>query len=77
MKKLFKNNISPNDSSEKSSEQLMFKLSETKEDEKLEDTVKVFNLVLLNLTRKMREAERREQAAMNMLAVEAKRKRKQ
>jgi len=64
------------DAPEKSSEQLDVQASEKKEeDEKLEDYSKGVQSRIAKLTRKMREAERREQAATEYAkAVEAKRK---
>ena len=81
------NNTESNDSSEKSNEQLdvredtnnqeqeTTKQEEIKEDDKLEDYSKGVQSRIAKLTRKMREAERREQAAIEYArSVEEKRK---
>ena len=74
------NNTEPNDTSEKSDEQLDVQTKETpkqekKEDEKLEEYSKGVQSRIAKLTRKMREAERREQAALEYAkSVEEKRK---
>ena len=67
--------VKSEDAPEESSEQSDVQASETKEDEKLEDYSKGVQSRIAKLTRKMREAERREQAATEYAkAVEAKRK---
>ena len=67
--------VKTEDTPEKPSEQSDVQASETKEDEKLEDYSKGVQARIAKLTRKMREAERREQAATEYAkAVEAKRK---
>ena len=67
--------VKTEDTPEKPSEQSDVQASETKEDEKLEDYSKGVQSRIAKLTRKMREAERREQAATEYArAVEAKRK---
>jgi hypothetical protein len=76
------NNIESNDSSEKSDEQLDVQNQETtkqeevkKDDGKLEEYSKGVQSRIAKLTRKMREAERREQAAIEYArSVEEKRK---
>ena len=74
------NNNKPADTSEKSDEQLDVQTKETpkqekKEDEKLEEYSKGVQSRIAKLTRKMREAERREQAALEYAkSVEEKRK---
>ena len=74
------NNNQPADTSEKSDEQLDVQTKETpkqekKEDEKLEEYSKGVQSRIAKLTRKMREAERREQAALEYAkSVEEKRK---
>ena len=79
------NNNKPADTSEKSDEQLDVqgdnkepetkKQEEVKEDNKLEEYSKGVQSRIAKLTRKMREAERREQAALEYAkAVEEKRK---
>jgi len=73
-------NNKPADTSEKSDEQLDVQTKETpkqekKEDEKLEEYSKGVQSRIAKLTRKMREAERREQAALEYAkSVEEKRK---
>ena len=73
-------NNQPADTSEKSDEQLDVQTKETpkqekKEDEKLEEYSKGVQSRIAKLTRKMREAERREQAALEYAkSVEEKRK---
>ena len=73
-------NVQPDDTSEKSDEQLDVQTKETpkqekKEDEKLEEYSKGVQSRIAKLTRKMREAERREQAALEYAkSVEEKRK---
>jgi len=70
-----KDPVKSEDAPEESSEQSDVQASETKEDEKLEDYSKGVQSRIAKLTRKMREAERREQAATEYArAVEAKRK---
>jgi|VirMetMinimDraft_7_1064189.scaffolds.fasta_scaffold74445_2 hypothetical protein len=84
------NSAESNDSSEKSNEQLdvredtnnqeqeTTKQEEIKEDDKLEDYSKGVQSRIAKLTRKMREAERREQAALDYAkSVEEKRKQDQ
>ena len=76
------NNTESNDSSEKSNEQLDVQETETtkqeevkQDDEKLEEYSKGVQSRIAKLTRKMREAERREQAALEYAkSVEEKRK---
>ena len=76
------NNTESNDSSEKSNEQLDVQETETtkqeevkQDDEKLEEYSKGVQSRIAKLTRKMREAERREQAAIEYAkSVEEKRK---
>jgi len=69
------NNNQSDDSSEKSTEQSDVQASETKkEDEKLEEYSKGVQGRIAKLTRKMREAERREKAALEYAkAVDEKR----
>ena len=72
---IIKEPVKSEDAPEESSEQSDVQASETKEDEKLEDYSKGVQSRIAKLTRKMREAERREQAATEYAkAVEAKRK---
>ena len=67
----------PEDAPAKPSEQPDVQTSETKEDEKLEDYSKGVQSRIAKLTRKMREAERREEAATEYAkAVDQKRKSK-
>ena len=66
--------VKSEDAPTESSEQSDVQASETKEDEKLEDYSKGVQSRIAKLTRKMREAERREQAAVEYAkAVEQKR----
>ena len=72
---IIKEPVKSEDAPEESSEQSDVQASETKEDEKLEDYSKGVQSRIAKLTRKMREAERREQAATEYArAVEEKRK---
>jgi len=67
--------VKPENSLEKPSEQPDVQTSETKEDEKLEEYSKGVQSRIAKLTRKMREAERREEAATEYAkAVDQKRK---
>ena len=72
---IIKEPVKSEDAPEESSEQSDVQASETKEDEKFEDYSNGVQSRIAKLTRKMREAERREQAATEYArAVEAKRK---
>ena len=72
---IIKEPVKSEDAPTESSEQSDVQASETKEDEKLEDYSKGVQSRIAKLTRKMREAERREQAATEYAkAIEAKRK---
>jgi hypothetical protein len=72
---IIKDTVKPEDAPSEPSEQKDVQAGEQKEDEQLEDYSKGVQSRIAKLTRKMREAERREQAATEYAkAVEAKRK---
>ena len=72
---IIKDTVKPEDAPSEPSEQKNVQAGEQKEDEQLEDYSKGVQSRIAKLTRKMREAERREQAATEYAkAVEAKRK---
>ena len=62
---IIKEPVKSEDAPEESSEQSDVQASETKEDEKLEDYSKGVQSRIAKLTRKMREAERREQKLLH------------
>jgi len=72
---IIKDTVKPEDAPSEPSEQKNVQAGEQKEDEQLEDYSKGVQSRIAKLTRKMREAERREQAATEYAkAVEAKKK---